>query len=408
MFRARTLGASLLVLVVSALVALVPAVAMAAEARTVTFGLIGTWTGPTSDAGRHYADGALHYFRWLQDEQKGIVETQKLGPVRVELVWSDDQYNPQQTLSALRQFASQNRIVGAITWGTGANLAIKEEVNRARIPTLSASFHAGLLDAPGDYNFFLSMTYDDHMKVLVDYVKTLHKGSSPARVAFNVHPSPYGRSPLAAGRAYLQELGMETVASQELAADVLDATSQVLELRRARAEYVLFQNVASPLSVFLRDARRNGLRATFLGIHYAGGEELLHLAGANADGFITTSAARTWFEEIPGNRITHQLNARYSPDEKARPPHYAQGVATAMLLVEGLRRAPTLDGAGIKAGLETLRNFDTGGLVLPVTFTPERHAGADAVLLYRLNAKTNRLDYIGEFAPRGKAAGQSR
>ncbi|BAS26930.1 ABC transporter substrate-binding protein [Limnochorda pilosa] len=394
--RIRAL-ASWLLLLLSAVA--VPGPATAQQTPEVTFGLIGTWTGPTSDAGRHYADGALHFFRWLEAEQGGIVQTDRFGPVRVKLVWSDDQYNPQLTLSTFRQFSSQQNLVGLITWGTGPNLAIKEEVNKARVPTLSASFHKGLLDEPGEYDFFLSMTYDDHMQVLLDYVEQLHQGSSPPRVAFNVHPSPYGRSPLAAGKAYAEARQMQVVASQEMAADILDATSQVLDLRRNRAEYVLFQNVASPLSVFLRDARRNGLRATFLGIHYAGGEELLHLAGANADGFITTSASRTWYEDVPGNARLKQMNDRFSPEEQVRPPHYAQGAATAMVLIEALKRAPTLDGAGVKAGLETLRAFDPQGLALPVTFTPERHAGADQVLLYRLNARTNRLDFIGEFAP---------
>src|SRR5690606_35523986 len=219
--------ASLLALVI---VALISAPVWAQDVPTVKIGAIVTYTGPTSDVGAHYGDGIRDYFRWLADEHGGIVDT-NFGRVRVELVWTDDQYNPQTALTALRRFVSEDNIIGAITWGTGANLALMDELNRVQVPALSASFHRGLLDPPGQYNFFISTNYDNHMRVLIDYAVSQHKGSQPPRIAFSVHPSPYGRSPLEAGRTYAEQLGLNVVASQELPADVLDATGQVLELR---------------------------------------------------------------------------------------------------------------------------------------------------------------------------------
>ncbi len=372
--------------------------AAATQVPVVKVGAIVTYTGPTSDVGQHYADGIRDYFRWLGDEHGGIVETTS-GPVRLDLVWTDDQYNPQTALTALQRFVSEERIVALITWGTGSNLAMKPTVNSAHVPTLSASFHAGLLEAPGEYNFFISMTYDDHMRVLLDYIRReLAPGRTP-RIAFNVHPSPYGRSPLAAGRAWAEQQGWQVAAQQELASDVLDATSQVLELRRQRAEFVLFQNTAPPVSVFLRDARRNGLQAQYLAIHYAGGEELLHLAGRDADGVITTSATVTWPTQAPGMEFVRQLNARYHPQVATRPPHYAQGVVTAQVVVEAIRRARTPTGEAVKEALESLRGFETGGVAPPITFTSQRHWGADYVLLYRLDSEAGRLEFLGQYQP---------
>jgi len=387
--------ASLLALVI---VALISAPVWAQDVPTVKIGAIVTYTGPTSDVGAHYGDGIRDYFRWLADEHGGIVDT-NFGRVRVELVWTDDQYNPQTALTALRRFVSEDNIIGVITWGTGANLALMDELNRVQVPALSASFHRGLLDPPGQYNFFISTNYDNHMRVLIDYAVSQHQGSQPPRIAFSVHPSPYGRSPLEAGRTYAEQLGLNVVASQELPADVLDATGQVLELRRAGAEYVFFQNVAQPVSVFLRDARRQGLRAQFLGIHYAGGEELLHLAGRNADGFITTSATVTWDTDVPGIEFVKALNARYHPNVAVRPPHYTQGVVTAMVLMEAVKRASAPTGAAVKDALESIKDFDAGGLTPPITFGPNRHWGADSLYLYRLDASANRLVFLGEFSP---------
>src|SRR5690606_188621 len=125
-------------LVVLLALALLAAPAAAQDVPTIKVGAIVTYTGPTSDVGAHYGDGVRDYFRWLAEEHGGIVET-GFGPARVELVWTDDQYNPQVTLTALRRFISEENIIGVITWGTGSNLAIMDELNRAQVPALSAS-----------------------------------------------------------------------------------------------------------------------------------------------------------------------------------------------------------------------------------------------------------------------------
>ena len=44
-----------------------------------------------------------------------------------------------------------------------------------------------------------------------------------------------------------------------------------------------------------------------------------------------------------------------------------------MIMWEGLKRASALDGPSVKAALETIKDFDTGGLTAPVTFTPTDH-----------------------------------
>src|SRR5690606_33325664 len=149
-----------------------------------------SYTAATSDVRAHYGDGFRGYFRWLAEEPAGIVET-GFRPAPVEQVWTDNQNKHQGTLTALHRFFCEKNIIGVITWGTGSNLAIMDELNRAQVPALSASFHRGLLDPPGQYNFFISTNYDNHMRVLIDYALSQHTGDAPPRIAFSVHPSPY-------------------------------------------------------------------------------------------------------------------------------------------------------------------------------------------------------------------------
>ena len=66
---------------------------------------------------------------------------------------------------------------------------------------------------------------------------------------------------------------------------------------------------------------------------------------------------------------------------------YGQGWTTMRLMAEGIRRAAEageVTGDSIKAALEGLQGFDTGGVTAPVTFGPNDHWGVDGMRLYRV------------------------
>ena len=59
-----------------------------------------------------------------------------------------------------------------------------------------------------------------------------------------------------------------------------------------------------------------------------------------------------------------------------------------MVMWEGLKRADKagqLNGPGLKAALETLRDFDTGGLTAPITFTPTDHRPNTALRIFKMS-----------------------
>ena len=59
-----------------------------------------------------------------------------------------------------------------------------------------------------------------------------------------------------------------------------------------------------------------------------------------------------------------------------------------MVMWEGLKRADKagqLNGPGLKAALETLQNFDTGGLTAPVSFTPTDHRPNTALRIFKMS-----------------------
>jgi hypothetical protein len=55
------------------------------------------------------------------------------------------------------------------------------------------------------------------------------------------------------------------------------------------------------------------------------------------------------------------------------------------VMCEGLKRAKKagkVDGPGLKAALETLKDYDTGGLTPPITFTAKDHRPSTTCTIY--------------------------
>ncbi len=367
-----------------------------AQAQSVKLGALFDITGPTGDVGAHLADGVRDYIRWVNEH--GAIR----GGVKVDLSFIDYQYKPDQAVAGLKKLAEQDQAVAVSGWGTGDSILMKPQIETIGIPYIPASLHAGLLEPPNHWIWLIGLSYTDHMKALLDYIKRTHKGIGKPRVALAVNNSDYGRSPVGPAKEYGPKIGVEIVAVEEVPANVLDATSQLLNMKRFAPTHIINQNVARPTAIVCRDARKLGLNAQILGIHYIGDELLFDLAGDAVDGAIASTFVSNWFEKVPGMDQIRQINAAYHPDVKVRPLHYTQGVIHAMVWVEIFKRAQTLDRAGVAKVLNGFR-LTTGGVTAPITFGPDKRKGAEAIKLLQADAKTKQFKPITDWYAPGQS-----
>ena len=68
--------------------------------------------------------------------------------------------------------------------------------------------------------------------------------------------------------------------------------------------------------------------------------------------------------------------------------HYIQGWVTMGTMVEGIKKVladgKPVNGENIKAALETMNNYETGGVTAPITFTATDHRGSKALKLFQV------------------------
>lgn len=259
-------------------------------------------TGPTSDAGNPYAKGVEDYFNFVND-------TKMLGDDKIECTIRDDQYNNDITKRNFEDFMDQG-IVFYLNYSTGSTLALKKDFEEEKIPVIPASFHAGNL-VDSNYIFLPIASYSDQAIGLAEYIVNNNKGGKP-KVAMFIHPSAFGRGPVEdLQKAVAAGLDMEIVEVTEHGKD-LDNTAMLQRLVSKGVQYVISQTVQSPVATMLKDASSLGLVAktfgeagkiTFLGCHYTGGNDLVALAGAAAEGFYWTTSYIVTNEPSPGQPL---------------------------------------------------------------------------------------------------------
>jgi branched-chain amino acid transport system substrate-binding protein len=179
-------------------------------------------------------------------------------------------------------------------------MAMGKDFDEEKIPTITASYHAGNLDV-SNYAFLPIVSYTSQALALADYLVANHKGDT-AQVAMFIHPSAFGRAPVEdLKKAIAGGLKMNLVEVVEHGKD-LDNTAMLQRWMNKKVQYIICQTVQPPVATMLKSAQGQGVIAgkygeagklTFLGLHYAGGPDLVALAGSAVEGFFWT----TW--QIP-------------------------------------------------------------------------------------------------------------
>jgi branched-chain amino acid transport system substrate-binding protein len=366
--------------------------AQAQTAGEIKVGGIFDLTGITSDVGKSYAQGVRDGVSWTN--ANGGINGKSINLVEV-----DYGYKIPEAVAAYKRMVNDDKVIMINGWGTGDTEALKEFANKDKIPYVSASFSGHLTNpAKTPFNFFVAPAYSDQLRAWLHWVKDDWKDKSRnPRVAFMYGDNAYGKSPMEAGRQYCKEIGVDLVDEAILPGAFQDATSQLLSLKQKGTDYAYINVTTTGVSTVLKDARKLGLAIKFGSNPYGFSEALPAVAKEAAEGVTGVMPDVPFGEKVSGMKRLTDFHQKNHPGD-THDALYVRGWTYVLVWSEALKRADkkgALNGEGVKAALETLSDFDLGGLTNNVTYTATDHRPATKTPIYRI--KGGKLSKVAEY-----------
>jgi branched-chain amino acid transport system substrate-binding protein len=367
-------------------------VAARAEAQEIKVGGIFDLTGVTSDVGKPYAQGVQDGVAWVN--QSGGINGKK-----IKLIGVDYGYKIPEAQAAYKRLVKDEKVIMINGWGTGDTIALREFVNRDKVPYFSASFAGDLTDPKRTpYNFFNAPSYSDQLRAWLSWVKQDWKDKSRRpKVAFMYGDNPYGKAPMEAGRRFCKENGIELVDEEVLPPNFQDATSQLLNMKAKGADYAYINVTTTGVSLVLKGAKALGMKTKFGSNPYGFSEQLPAVAKATAEGVTGVVPHVPYGVNVPGMKALLDFHKKNHPND-THDAMYVRGWSSVLVWSEALRRADKagkLTGEGVRAAAETLKDFSTGGLAPDITFTSTDHRPSTKTPIYQV--KGGKLVKIAEY-----------
>jgi branched-chain amino acid transport system substrate-binding protein len=362
-----------------------------AVAQEVKVGGIFDLTGITSDVGKPYAQGVRDYVT-LTNSKGGI------NGKKIKLIDVDYGYKIPEAVSAYKRM-KEEQVVLINGWGTGDTLALKNFINEDKIPYFSGSFAGDLTDpAKTPYNFFVAPSYSDQMRAWLSWVKEDWKDKTRnPKVAFFYGDNAYGKAPMEAGRRFAKENGIDVVDEEILPGNFQDATSQLLNMKQKGADYAYINVTTTGVSLVLKGAKALGLTTRFGSNPYGFSEQLPLVAKEAAEGVTGVMPHVPFGTPVPGMKALEDFHKANHPND-THDAMYVRGWASATVWVEALKRADKagkLTGEGVRAALETFKDFDLGGLTSPVTWTATDHRPSTTTAVFII--KGGKLEKVKDY-----------
>jgi len=351
---------------------------------TIKMGLILVKTGPVATLGLPHAQGTIDYFNYINE--KGGVHGRK-----IVVIHEDDEFKTPKAIAAFKKLLYRDEVFTIITMGgTPQTIALLEDIQKEKVVNIPNGLADEMYTPHKPYIFTLGATYETQIKVMFDYIMKDLKAKDP-KVSVVFAETEFGKKGQAAAKARAEEYGIKLVSEIVLPIGAVDASSQVLSLMNDKVEYVITCNLVPPTITFLKTAEKYNYWPITFGINWATDDMVVKSVGPAGKTYIGANFVGGWFDDTPGMKLVREIVAKYG-SKPGLTSLYLNGIATGMIYEEGFKRAgKNLTPDTLKDALETFRDFDTRGIVPPITYKPGDHSPSPFVKLFKTDVSVGKL-----------------
>jgi branched-chain amino acid transport system substrate-binding protein len=350
------------------LLALVASGALAAPALgqdTIKVGLIDPMTGGSSFYGQSLLRGA----------QLAVDEANAAGGAlgkRVELIVEDDRSVPADGTSAAIKLITRDSVVAILgTFNSSVSLAVGDVARRYGVAQVITSAVADPITDKNDpakpWVFRASSRSSDQAVAIIHYMADVRGAKS---LSLLEEGTDFGTGCGAEVKKEAARRGLKVLSTERFNPGETNFYSVITKLRALAPEGVVICGLITEGAQVLRQARDLGFQATFMGNTAFNNDKLLELAKDAAEGMVANATYEATSKRKAAREFTEKYRAKFNEF-----PQYtaAQGYDAALVLIDAIRRAGSLDREKIRAALQATRNLprvESG----PLTFDPRGQA----------------------------------
>ncbi len=334
-----------------------------AQSGEIVIGAAPPITGVFAFAGTGLHAGLGDWIEW-KNAQGGIAGR------KLRYVAEDSGYKVDQSVAIFKKIVAQYKPPLFYGDSTGWAKAIAPEVSQlGSLLATGPSFASDLADpVKAPYYFMPGPTYSGQIDVLLEYVGRSAAGATKPSVAFVYSDTEFGRDPIASGKAKAAKLGIPVALEVITKPGAVDVSAEVIKLRRAKPDFVIFHGyVLAPIPEFMRQMRDAGMNTRGMGTIYTMDKSTIDQMGAVGAGFLGVMPYRYSFdkERTPTMDLIREVGSR-KPNNLWQTTFYTQGWLVGMIFEQVLGRTlaakKELTGPNMKAALESIAKWDTGGI----------------------------------------------
>ena len=343
----------------------------------IKMGVIIDQTGPAAGVGIPYAKGFKDYFRYVND-------TGGINGRKVKVILEDDGYSIPRAFAAFKKLVFKDKVLSIFgCGGTGQNTALFPQIKKHKVPVISVSWSWTMTDPLKRYIFTPGNDNKDEIRIIMNYVvKTI--GAKNPRFAIVSPDVEYGKSGVRVAEAKAKELGVKMVGREILPLGAIDATTQILSLKRKKATHIITLTMPGQTLSVLRSARNLRFTPIFFNSFHIFADEIAKIAGEAAGNMYGVAAFASWFDNVEGVKNLKKVTLKYYPNMELPNRYYVKAWISSIIAGEGIRRSSNnLTPDTFVDALETIRNLDMKGLTGPINYSPTDHKGNDYARLYK-------------------------
>jgi branched-chain amino acid transport system substrate-binding protein len=363
----------------AAIIATIVAAPVFAQQKEIKIGVIYDYTGPLADGGSAAAAIGTKSAIDLMNERGGV------EGYKIRAVYADAQSKGEVAISETERLLNQEKvdlILGVFSSAHCVPMAAKADAAKKFMWATVCVSSAVFKDRNLKYVFRPQVHSDQYGWASCEFLRENSQkkmGIKPAdlKVAIIYEDGPYGAGIGAGNDSSCKEMGMKVVLKEGYSLNSPDLSSLVTKLRRARPDVILHTGYNPDITLFLRQAKEQGLKFKALIGHGAGYAQIAKLTetfGTDVNYVFNVDPAAAQLLDPktlkPGlGDLTKEMVKRYQAEKGLNevPPHASMGfnhtwIFLSDVLPRAIKKYGGIDSEALrKAALDT--DIPVGGTI---------------------------------------------